>query len=52
MSLSFPVTKILTIEDDKLDNTFLYIDFGSQSMLKPTSEQIGFDTNLMTREGD
>jgi hypothetical protein len=39
-----PITKILTIEDHKLDNNFLHIAFGSQSMLKPTSDQTGFDT--------
>jgi hypothetical protein len=41
----FPVTEILTIENDKLHNIFLHIAFGSQSLLKPTSDQIGFDTN-------
>jgi hypothetical protein len=41
----FPVTEILAIENDKLDNTFLHLVFGSQSMLKPTSDQTGSDTN-------
>jgi hypothetical protein len=41
----FPVIKILAIEDHKLDNTFLHVTFGSQSMLEPTSEQTGSDTN-------
>jgi hypothetical protein len=41
----FPVTKILIIEDHKLNNTFLHIAFGSQSMLKSTSDQTGSDTN-------
>jgi hypothetical protein len=41
----FPVTEILAIEDHKLNNTFLYIAFGSQSLLKPTGDQIGSDTN-------
>jgi hypothetical protein len=44
-SLVFPVTEIIAIEDDKLNNTFLHIAFGSQSLLKPTSDQTGFDTN-------
>jgi hypothetical protein len=39
------ITKILTIEDHKLDNIFLYVVFESQSMLKSTSGQIGSDTN-------
>jgi hypothetical protein len=33
-----PITEILIIEDDKLDNTFLHVAFGSQSLLKPTSD--------------
>jgi hypothetical protein len=41
----FPVTKILAIEDHKLYNTFLHIAFGSQSLLKPTSDQTSSDTN-------
>jgi hypothetical protein len=45
MSLIFPVTKILAIEDHKLNITFLYVAFGSQSLLKPTSDQTGSDTN-------
>jgi hypothetical protein len=40
-----PVTEILAIKDHKLNNTFLHVDFGSQSLLKPTSDQIGSDTN-------
>jgi hypothetical protein len=43
--LIFPVTEILTIEDHKLDNTFLHIAFGSQSLLKLTSNQTSSDTN-------
>jgi hypothetical protein len=39
------ITKILTIEDHKLDNTLLHVDFGSQSLLKPTSDQTSSDTN-------
>jgi hypothetical protein len=41
----FLVTKILAIKDHKLNNTFLHVAFGSQSLLKPTSDQIGSDTN-------
>jgi hypothetical protein len=41
----FPVTEILAIEDHKLNNIFLHIAFGSQSLLKPTSDQISSDTN-------
>jgi hypothetical protein len=40
-----PIIKILTIENDKLHSTFLHVAFGSQSLLKPTNDQIGFDTN-------
>jgi hypothetical protein len=48
----FLVTEILTIEDHKLNDTFLHVDFGSQSLLKPTSEQTGSNTNCRTQEGD
>jgi hypothetical protein len=34
----FPVTEILAIKNDKLNNTFLHVTFGSQSLLKLTSE--------------
>jgi hypothetical protein len=43
--LIFPVTEILAIEDHKLDNTFLYVTFRSQSLLKPIGDQTGSDTN-------
>jgi hypothetical protein len=39
------ITEILTIENDNLHITFLYVAFRSQSLLKPTSDQIGSDTN-------
>jgi hypothetical protein len=39
------ITKILAIENDKLHSTFLHVAFGSQSLLKPTSDQTGSDTN-------
>jgi hypothetical protein len=41
----FPVTEILAIEGHKLDSTFLHVAFRSQSLLKPTGDQTGFDTN-------
>jgi hypothetical protein len=45
VSSVFPVTKILVIKDCNLYSTFLHITFGSQSLLKPTSDQPDFDTN-------
>jgi hypothetical protein len=51
-SLIFPVTKILTIDDHKLNNSFLHVTFGSQILLKPTSDHISSDTNWRTGEGD
>jgi hypothetical protein len=39
------IIKILTIENDKLHSTFLHIAFGSQSLLNPTGDQTGSDTN-------
>jgi hypothetical protein len=39
------ITEILTIENDKLHSTFLHVAFGSQSLLKPTGDQTGFDSN-------
>jgi hypothetical protein len=41
----FPVTEILSIEGHKLNNTFLHIAFGPQSLLKPTDDQTDSDTN-------
>jgi hypothetical protein len=41
----FPVTEVLTIEDHKLNNTLLHVAFGSQTLLKLTSDQTGSDTN-------
>jgi hypothetical protein len=41
----FPVTEIIVIEDYKLNNTFLHVAFGSQSLLKPTGDQTGSGTN-------
>jgi hypothetical protein len=45
VSSILPITKILVIEDHKLDDTFLHIALGSQSLLKSISDQIRFDTN-------
>jgi hypothetical protein len=38
VSLVFSVIEILTAEYYKLDNTFLDVVFGSQSLLKPTND--------------
>jgi hypothetical protein len=43
--LVLSITEIFTIENDKLHSTFLHVAFGSQSLLKPTSDQIGSNTN-------
>jgi hypothetical protein len=40
-----PIIKVLAIENDKLHNTFLHVAFGSQSLLKPTSDQTSSDNN-------
>jgi hypothetical protein len=45
VSSIFLVTKILAIEDHKLNSTFLHVAFWSQSLLKPTSDQTSSDTN-------
>jgi hypothetical protein len=39
------VTKILVIEDQKLDITFIHITFGSHSLLEPTGDQTGSNSN-------
>jgi hypothetical protein len=39
------ITEILTIKNDRLHSTFLHVAFGSQSLLKPTSDQTDSDTN-------
>jgi hypothetical protein len=44
-SLIFPVTEILVIEDNKLNNTFFHVAFRSQSLLKTIGDQTGSDTN-------
>jgi hypothetical protein len=45
VSSVLPIIEIIVIENDKLHNTFLHVAFGSQSLLKPTGDQIGSDTN-------
>jgi hypothetical protein len=41
----FLVTEILAIENHKLDCTFLYVAFRSQSLLKLISDQTDSDIN-------
>jgi hypothetical protein len=45
VSSGFLVTEILAIKNNKLDCTFLPVAFDLQSLLKPTSDQTGSDTN-------
>jgi hypothetical protein len=40
-----PISEILAIENDKLHSTFLHVAFRPQSLLKPTGDQTGSDTN-------
>jgi hypothetical protein len=44
-SLGFPATEILAIENHKLYCTFFHVAFGSQSLLKSTSDQTSSNTN-------
>jgi hypothetical protein len=46
----FPITKIFAIKNYKLDDTFLHLSFGSQSLLRTTSDLTGCDINQMTEE--
>jgi hypothetical protein len=48
----FPVTEILVIKNDKLYYIFLHVAFESQSLLVPTNDQTGSDTNGRTEECD
>jgi hypothetical protein len=41
----FLVTEILAIENYKLYDAFLHVAFGSQSLLRITSDLTNFDTN-------
>jgi hypothetical protein len=45
VSLVFLITEVIAIEHHEFDGTFLHIAFGSQSMLKPTSDQTDSDIN-------
>jgi hypothetical protein len=45
VSSVFPITEILTIENHKLDGTFLHVVFGSQSLLRITSDLTDSETN-------
>jgi hypothetical protein len=45
VSLVLPIIKILAIKDHKIYYTFFHAVFGSQSLLKPTSDQTGSDNN-------
>jgi hypothetical protein len=45
VSLVFPVTEILAIENHKLYDTLLDVAFGSQSLLRTMSDITGSDTN-------
>jgi hypothetical protein len=40
-----PITEILAIEDHKLNNNLLHVTFRSRSLLEPTSDQTGSDSN-------
>jgi hypothetical protein len=41
----FPITEILTIENNELHNTVLHAAFGSQSLLRTTNDLTGTYTN-------
>jgi hypothetical protein len=41
----FSLTEILAIENHKLYDTFLHVTFGSQSLLRTTSDLTSSDTN-------
>jgi hypothetical protein len=45
VSLVFPVTEILAIENHKLYGTFLHVTLGSQSLLRIISDLTGSDIN-------
>jgi hypothetical protein len=48
----FPITEIHTIEDNELHDIFLYVVFGTQSLLRTTSGLTSSDTNGRTERGD
>jgi hypothetical protein len=41
----FSITEIIVIEDNELHNTFLLVVFGSQSLLRITSDITSSNTN-------
>jgi hypothetical protein len=41
----FPITEILAIEENELHDIVLHVTFGSQSLLRTTSDLTGSDTN-------
>jgi hypothetical protein len=41
----FPIIEIVVIEHHDLNDIFLHVAFGSQSLLNLTSDQTGSDTN-------
>jgi hypothetical protein len=43
--LVLPITEIFSIQNNKLDDTFLHVAFMSQSQLRTTSDQTYSDTN-------
>jgi hypothetical protein len=45
VSSIFLIIEILAIKNHQLDSIVLHVAFRSQSMLKPTDDQIGSDTN-------
>jgi hypothetical protein len=45
VSSVFPVTKILAIKNHKLYVTFIHVTFGSQSLLRTTSDLTSSDSN-------
>jgi hypothetical protein len=49
VSSVFPVTEIVAIENHKFYCTFLSVVFGSQSLLKLTSDQVGEKLELLIR---
>jgi hypothetical protein len=41
----FPIIEILAIENHKLNDTFLYVAFVSQNLLRTTSDLTGSDSS-------
>jgi hypothetical protein len=51
VSLVFPITEILAIEDNELHDTFIHVTFESQSRLRTMSYLTRSDTNWRIEEG-